>query len=259
MAFELSAGLASAGIIVVSGLALGIDSAAHRGALEGGGLTVAVMGTGPDQVYPPANRRLAEHIASRGALVTEFAPGSPPLRDHFPRRNRIIAGIADAVVVVEAGARSGALITVGWALEAGRPVLATPGRAGDPLAEGTLALIRDGAALACSVEDILTEVPSARRAFLGPAPEPRETNDAEQGEAGPVSGGSWGSDPDAAAILAILPVDDELHIDAILARLEQPTERVLAALFMLQLGGLLEALPGGFFRRTGAARPGGPV
>lgn len=141
LALELSA----EGFTVVSGLARGIDAAAHRGALAGGGRTLAVLGSGPDRVYPPEHRRLAEEIAVRGALMTEFPPGTPPVRSNFPRRNRIIAGLARATVVVEAGLGSGALNTADHAVKAQRVVCAVPGDVGRPGSAGILHLLREGA------------------------------------------------------------------------------------------------------------------
>ncbi len=262
VAADFAAGLAAAGIVVVSGLALGIDSAAHRAALATGGLTVAVMGTGPDRVYPAPNQNLAADIVRQGALVTEFAPGAPPLKEHFPRRNRIIAALADAVVVVEAAERSGALITAGLALELGRSVLAVPGRVGDPLAAGVLALLRDGATPACAVADILAELPPDRRPALVP---PQAAEDPGRAAGPPGTDGDRdlvprpGLTAEAAAVLAAVPPGDETHVDAVLEQLRWPTERVLATLFGLQLSGLLEALPGGRFRRTGEGVPGRSV
>ena len=252
MAAELTGPLAAAGFVVVSGLATGIDEAAHRAALDAGGATIAVMGTGPDRIYPAQHRRLAQAIAGNGALVTEFPPGAAPLPRHFPRRNRIIAGLSDAVVVVEATPKSGSLITVDWALELGRPVLAVPGRAGEPLSEGALSLIRDGAALACSPEDVVFELPAWRRPDTPLPTHPGEGRTAIETESESPDGAppGWPVDPEAALVLEVFPKDDELHVDEVLARTGRPTERVLAALFTLQLTGLLKALPGGHFRRT---------
>ncbi len=138
--------LAAAGVAVVSGMARGVDAAAHRGALAGGGRTVAVWGAGPDRVYPPEHAELAEEIAAPGCLLTEYPPGAPPLAHHFPERNRLIAGLAEAVVVVEADERSGALITARLALDEGREVLAVPGSVFSRLSAGPNGLLRAGAA-----------------------------------------------------------------------------------------------------------------
>lgn len=150
--------LARAGVTIVSGLAKGIDTYAHRAALAAGGRTVAVLAHGLDQVYPPENLHLAREIAGQGALVTEFALGTRPDAANFPRRNRIIAGLACATLVVEAGASSGALITADFALEQGRDVFAVPGSIFSPASEGTNRLIRDGAKPVCRAEDVLEEL-----------------------------------------------------------------------------------------------------
>jgi len=156
VAEQLSCDLAAAGVIVISGLALGIDAAAHRGALNGGGTTVAVMGTGVDLVYPAAHSRLAEDIlASGGALVSQFADGTQPRRGNFPARNWTMAALSDAVVVVEAAEGSGALITAQAALELDREVLAVPGSIFSPLSVGAHGLIRDGAGLVQNARDVL--------------------------------------------------------------------------------------------------------
>jgi DNA processing protein len=158
LAAELASDLAKAGFVVVSGLARGIDSAAHAAALDAGGATIAVLGTGADQVYPSEHRGLAERIAASGALVSEFPPGTPPRAFHFPLRNRIISGLSRAVVVVEAPEKSGALITAREALDQGREVMAVPGRVGGGRNRGAHGLIRDGAKLVESAVDILQEL-----------------------------------------------------------------------------------------------------
>lgn len=156
VAEQLACDLAAAGVIVVSGLALGIDAAAHRGALAGGGVTIAVMGTGVDIVYPAAHSALAEEIvAGGGALVSQFVDGTLPRRHNFPARNGTMAALADAVVVVEAAEASGALITASAALELGKEVMAVPGSVFSPLSVGTHGLIRDGAALVQNARDVL--------------------------------------------------------------------------------------------------------
>jgi DNA processing protein len=150
--------LARGGVVVVSGLARGIDGEAHQGALDGGGRTVAVLGCGLDRVYPPEHAPLAQAVERHGALVSEFPLGTPPLPQHFPRRNRVIAGWSRAVVVVEAARRSGALNTARTALDEGREVMAVPGRPGEPQAEGTNQLIRDGAVLVRHAQDVADEL-----------------------------------------------------------------------------------------------------
>jgi DNA processing protein len=162
LAHRLGADLARRGAVVVSGLAHGIDAAAHEGALAAGGPTVAVLGCGVDVPYPRRNRALARRVAESGALVSEFWPGTPPAPWRFPARNRIVAGLAGAVAVVEAGARSGALITADFALELGRPVLAVPGWPGALASEGCNGLLRAGAALLETADDVVAELPGAR-------------------------------------------------------------------------------------------------
>jgi DNA processing protein len=239
MARRLSADLARRGVTIVSGLARGIDAAAHRSALEVGGRTVAVMGTGPDLIYPKQHAGLAEEITASGALLTELPPGSPPRRQHFPMRNRIVSGLSAAVVVVEGAARSGSLVTADWALEQGRELLAVPGRAGEPAAEGALALIRDGAALACSGEDILRELPEPLRTHLLHAW--REPADEREPAAPPLPAGL---DEDCRPLLEVLSTDEERSLERLLDGLDLPPDRVLTGLFALELAGLVEVRPG---------------
>lgn len=158
LAREIASGLTEAGALVVSGMAQGIDSYAHRGALDAGGPTVAVLGTGVDVPYPRENRGLLEEICSSGAAVSEFPVGEGPEPWHFPLRNRVISGMCEGTVVVEAGDRSGALITADLALEQGREVMAVPGPAGGPMSRGTNNLIRSGAALVETARDIMSEL-----------------------------------------------------------------------------------------------------
>lgn len=155
VAREISEALARAGAIVVSGMAEGIDAAAHEGAIVAGGDTVAVLGSGVDVVYPPAHKRLYLDILNHGVVVSELPLGSPPRHFHFPARNRVISGLSQAVVVVEAGARSGALITAEYALEQGKCVMAVPGNVTSPASRGTNGLIKDGALLVEGAEDVL--------------------------------------------------------------------------------------------------------
>jgi DNA processing protein len=155
MARIISGGLAASGVTVVSGLAKGIDTEAHRAALDKGGRTLAVLGCGLDVDYPRGSGDLKRRIIDSGAILSEFDPGTPPLPRNFPSRNRIISGLSLAVVVVQARQRSGSLITARWALDQGREVMTVPGRADDPLSAGPVALLQDGAAPVCHSNDIL--------------------------------------------------------------------------------------------------------
>jgi DNA processing protein len=219
VAERLGQALALAGIQVVSGLALGIDGAAHRGALAEDGDTVAVLGRGPDQPYPPSHRRLFRQILERGLVVSEFAPGTPPLPHHFPRRNRILAAISRAVVVVEAGARSGALITVDHALDLGLDVWSVPGPIDLAACEGSNRLLAEGARPLLSVGSFVSEV---------------------GGDARPPAVGPEGS---AGRVLAAL-AEEPLDVDQLAGRLDLAAPQVLAALTELELLGLTRRLPG---------------
>jgi len=224
---RLADDLAAAGLVVVSGLARGIDSAAHRGALEASGRTVAVLGSGLDRVYPPENEALAAEIArTGGALVSEFPLGTRPWKSNFPRRNRTIAGWATGVVVVEAGGRSGALSTARAALDEGREVMAVPGHPSHALCEGGNQLLRDGAALVRGADDVLAELGLARTA---PRPCPPPPSD---------------------ALAAALPRGVPLGVDEIQARTGLATPALLARLAALELEGALERLPGALYVRA---------
>ncbi len=216
------------GVVVVSGLARGIDAVAHAAALETG--TIAVLGNGIDVVYPKENRRLQAAIAARGLLVSEFLPGEPPLGGHFTQRNRIIAALSVGVVVVEAPHRSGALSTVRHATDLGREVMAVPGPVNRRASEGTNALIRDGARLVMSAADILQELHMT-------APEERPHDPPDLDGAG-------------RSIWAAL-ADEPRSVDAIAAATRLTPARVLTILTRLELGGRVRQLPGGRFRRPG--------
>jgi len=223
-AVRLAGDLASAGLVVVSGLARGIDSAAHRGALAARGRTVAILGSGLDRLYPPENRALATQVGGAGALVSEFPLRTRPWKANFPRRNRVIAGFSRAVVVVEAGSRSGALSTARSALDEGRDVMAVPGHPSDPQAEGTNGLLRDGAALVRGAADVLAELGLAR-------PPIRE------------------STPDD-AVLGVLARGVPKGVDEIQQRSGLALPVLLARLSELELGGAVERLAGGLFVRA---------
>jgi DNA processing protein len=221
---SVSRDLASMGLTVVSGLARGVDTAACEGALQGGGRTIAVLGSGLDRVYPPENVRLSQSLTERGALVSEFPMGMGPRPDHFPRRNRLIAGWGRAVVVVEAAVRSGALVTARLALDEGREVLAVPGHPGCGTAAGTNGLIRDGAVLVRDAADVVEA--------MGLAVEARSE---------PEAGGG---------LLAALRRDDPRGVDEIQAQTGRPTQAVLAELATLELDDKVRRLPGGLYVRN---------
>ncbi len=227
-----AAALAGGGLTVVSGLALGIDAAAHRGALAQPGGSVAVVGTGLDRVYPARNRDLAHELAARGALISEFAPGTPPLAANFPRRNRLISGLARGVLVVEATLSSGSLITARLAGEQGRDVFALPGSIHSPFSKGCHRLIRDGAKLVETAQDILDELRFPAAAPAGVAPEPATA----------------ARDPAAAAVQTALG-DAPADVDTLVARCGQSAGAVLAALTALELDGAVASLAGGLWQR----------
>ena len=245
--------LADQGWCVVSGLALGIDAAAHQGALasQQPGRTVAVVGTGLDQTYPSQHRLLADEIASRGLLMSELVPGTPPLAMHFPRRNRIIAGLSRATVVVEASLRSGSLITAHQALEQGRDVMAVPGSIHSTQSRGCHALIKQGAKLVESTDDILVEL---RDPQVGASSSTghQEVLPLEQVGAPrtPCQIDSRPSSPDEHRDIWEALGWDPAPLEALCQRIQQETAQVLAGLLALELGGWIERLPGGRFQRV---------
>ena len=179
-AYEIGRGLARAGVVVVSGLARGIDAAAHQGALDAGGITVAVLGSGVDVVYPRSSRELAATIPERGALVSEYPQGTPPLPHQFVHRNRLVAAYTLGTLVVEGGARSGALITAGYAVEMGRELWAVPGDPRRPSCRGSNRLLRDGAGVVLDAVDVLAAVGLAEhRSDSGETDAPADLSDAE--------------------------------------------------------------------------------
>lgn len=228
--------LSRRGLVVTSGLALGIDAAAHRGALRGNGLTLAVCGNGLDRIYPARNQALAREIAAQGLLVSEFPPGTAPLPEHFPRRNRIISGLSLGVLVVEAAKESGSLITARIAAEQGREVFAIPGSIHNPLSRGSHALIRDGATLVECVEDILQPL-----AALLPAT-------ASAGSAAPVSAAPAPVDPLQRRVLEALGYEQRSS-DELVAALGVPAAELAGALLALELDGRVVAGSGDRFSR----------
>src|SRR5437867_4478060 len=248
VAERLAADLAARGVTVVSGLARGIDSAAHRGALRVGGRTIAVLGSGADVIYPPENRRLAARIEEGGAVVSQFAPGTPPLAHHFPLRNRVIAGLSLGVVVVEAAERSGALITARLAAEFGREVMAVPGPVTSPASRGAHALIRDGAALVESGEDVIAELPARWRECVRPVVAPaRREHLAHAQHAG---GHGAATDDGEAAVLDVVG-DEPMTMDDVIERSGLASGRAAAVLLALELEGRVRQIEGKRFVRIG--------
>jgi DNA processing protein len=236
---QLAADLAARGVTIVSGLARGIDAAAHHGALRVGGRTIAVLGSGMDVVYPPEHRQLATEIAEHGALLSQFAPGTPPLPQNFPTRNQVIAALSLAVVVVEAAERSGSLITARLAAELGREVLAVPGRVTAPESRGANRLLQDGAHVAMGWEDVAAVLPERWKARLRAAPAP-----AAGSEGRPELGGPAGR------VLALLG-EDPVDIDLVIERSGLGAGRVSAALLDLELEGRVRQIEGKRFVRVG--------
>ena len=235
LASALAADLAARGAVVVSGLARGIDAAAHEGALEAGGVTVAVLGSAVDRIHPRRHVGLAERIQQGGAVISEYWPGTDPAPWRFPARNRIVAGLCDAVVVVEAASRSGALITADFAMENGTPVLAVPGWPGSALSAGCNALIRAGAALCEGADDVVAEVP----------------------------GGAWADAPVAhsctgACALVLSVVEREpAGVDRIADQVGLGPAEVAVALAALEMDGMVAREPGGVFRAVRGSGRGG--
>jgi DNA processing protein len=244
-AHEFARAFGSAGYAVVSGLALGVDGAAHEGALASGAPTIAVVGTGLDRVYPARHLDLARRIARQGALVSEFLPGTPPLPENFPQRNRIIAGLCLGTVVVEAALRSGSLITARLANEAGREVFAVPGSIHAEQSRGCHALIRDGAHLVESAAEVLDELRQPGLALASTAaPTPAEA-------AGDAPGDAL---PDALPDALIEALGhDPVTLDSLQARTGWPTAELLARLLDLELDGQVARLPGGLYQRRASA------
>ncbi len=265
---QFSYQLAQRGVTVVSGLARGIDTNAHRGALDAGGRTIAVMGNGLSLIYPASNEKLAEEIAQAGALISEFPMGMKPLGNNFPRRNRIISGLTLGTVVVEASNRSGALITAGHAVEQGREVFAVPGPIYSELSTGTHQLISKGATLIHTVDELLASLPQhARNLVAVPAsptlpigtappehadsPEPERQTHRRASNSVPT--------PEPSAPLPELTEDEKTvfeaieapstHIDVIVRTTQLPIGKVSSVLLMLELKGIVQQLPGKQFSR----------
>lgn len=236
---EFAQTLSAAGMTVTSGLALGVDAAAHQGALDAGGPTIAVFGTGPDRIYPARHRDLAHAIiAGGGLLLSEFPPGTSPAAGHFPRRNRIISGLSLGTLVVEAALRSGSLITARSAAEQGREVFAIPGSIHNPLAKGCHRLIRDGAKLVETAQDVLEELIPQLRAQLA------ETAPATASANGPLL------DADYQGLLGLVDFS-ATAVDVLVERSGLTADAVSSMLLILELEGYVVSAAGGTYTRTG--------
>ncbi len=242
---EIASGLSKAGVVVVSGMARGIDGASHAGALTAGGLTVAVLGCGAESAYPPEHKNLMSEIIENGMVITEYPPGSPPAKQHFPVRNRIISGLSDGVVVVEAPEKSGSLITADYALKQGRDVFAVPGDIHKNRSVGTNNLIRDGAVLVTSALDVLKEYELLYINTLKQSINNQKEEYKEEKESVILPDPEKYKDLDGAALkivkaLSIKPISlENLHLKTGLTPDELSTE-----LMMLELNGYIKALPG---------------
>jgi DNA processing protein len=231
-----------AGVAVISGLARGIDAAAHRGALDASGITLAILGTGVDRCYPAAHRSLFAEILEHGLVVSELPPGTPPLPYHFPARNRILAGLCQAVVVVQAPARSGALVTAAHAAESGSEVLAVPGDPLLPENEGSNQLLAAGARVTLGVEDVLSAVHGHEVILPGAATGFRSGS-------GSSSPSSPALAPNDCALLAALDFTPR-QVDEVVRATGLEVEGVLSGLLRLELAGMVESVAGGRVRWT---------
>ena len=242
VAEKLSRDLAERGVTIVSGLARGIDSAAHRGALDGRGLTVGVMGTGLDAVYPKENRKLAARIAEQGVLVTEFALATPPVSQNFPFRNRVISGLTLGVMVVEGAERSGSLITARLGYEQGRDVFAVPGNITSAKSFGPNYLIQDGAKLVQTWRDVIEELPPEMKAAI---------LSAERGEQTIKQANFDGVDlaDSERKVLKMLNTDDPVHIDQLISKAGLTSGELMNALLKLEMLDRIRQLPGKSFVR----------
>lgn len=252
---QLAGDLAALGVEIVSGGARGIDTWAHRGALEAGGRTVAVLGCGFAHTYPPENADLFRAIAASGAIVSEFPVETAPLAENFPRRNRLISALSAGTIVVEATDKSGSLITAGHALEQGREVMAVPGPVTSEQSRGCHRLIQQGAKLVQTAEDALAELsPMYRDALSRGAEETGSRTPAAE----PPDRPAQGLNPDEAAVLALFDDPRPVHVDRLAENATFGVARLQAALFALALRGCIDPLAGGYYvarPRTGASGP----
>lgn len=231
MAKSISKDLAAAGVVVVSGMALGIDAAAHQGALEGGGVTLAVLGSGIGKLYPPENRKLADEIAKNGAIISEHPMDEDPFPGHFPRRNRIISGLSRGVLVVEAREKSGALITADAALAEGRDVYAVPGNVDSAKSAGTNKLLKQGAKLVTCADDILEELGIHKTSAPSPVSSDVQLTEGES------------------QLLSFLD-GEPLHVDELIEQSGFSAQAAVSTLSLMELKGVVKQLPGKHFIRN---------
>ncbi len=241
-AFRFAHSLAKAGLVITSGLAHGIDAAAHEGALQAGGRTIAVMGTALDRVYPAANKALAHRIAEHGALVSEFPLGTGPRAENFPRRNRVITGLSLGCLVVEAAQKSGSLISAQHALEQGREVFAIPGSIHNPLAKGCHRLIREGAKLVETSADIIAEL----SALIGSQIQALQS---APSSSTPETQAPTAQNPEHQQLLEAMGYDP-VTADTLAERTQFSIEEVSSILLILELEGQIESNPAGYYLRT---------
>jgi DNA processing protein len=237
--------LAQKGVTIVSGMARGIDTCSHRGALSAGGRTIAVLGSGPDVVYPPENKKLFSAICQNGAVISEYPPGTEPLPYHFPARNRIISGMSYGVLVVEAGEKSGSLITARLALEQGREVFAIPGSIDSPASRGTNSLIKQGAKLIENVDDIIEDIV--------PQLEPKASGQIKAASFPPSAfaakqlNASFDGPNAAQKDIAEIIAQGKAHADDIISAVGLPAQEVLSKLMTLELQGIIARQPGNYY------------
>lgn len=251
---HFAAAATRSGLAITSGLARGIDGAAHEACLEAGGRTVAVTATGLDRVYPAAHRELACRIAEQGALVSEFPPGTDPRPSHFPQRNRLISGLSIGTLVVEAGRKSGSLITAHLALDQSREVFAIPGSIRNPMARGCHQLIREGARLVESPEEVIAELAQRAREMAHELQLELKLDDAEAPLEGVKNSPNIDLDDDYRRLLEAIG-HDPMTVDAMVDVTGLTAEAVSSMLLILELSGLVEAAPGGSYCRTGEECP----
>lgn len=254
VAKKIAYDLASRGAAVVSGMARGIDGMAHRGAIQAGGQTVAVLGCGVDRAYPAEHERMMEYIIANGAVVSEYPPGTAPLPSFFPQRNRIISGLCQGVVVVQAGEHSGSLITANLAAEQGRDVFAVPGGPDDLFSIGCNQLIRDGARLVTSASDVLEEYENLypgmvwQKPRIRPPCRPASERAVKAVKKKPEGFCVPADVSPLEALLLLELVREDLGLEQLCARLHEPPGAVSAALVMLEIQGHLKQMPGGLYQ-----------